>query len=183
MSDINLKEFEEEEIKELEEELLEDQEIKLTRSSLQVPLKTLRLKKAVCVEATSTIRRSIDMMLARQFGCLLIVENNKYNGIFTERDILRKIVLESIDLDTAHVCDYMTEHGRTLTMEDTIESALRIMQKDGLSHVCIIDAKAMPQAVVSIRDIIRFIIDFFPQSILNLPPNPIRIGTNHPDGG
>ena len=183
MSDIDLKEFEEEEIKELEEELLEDQEIKLTRASLQVPLKTMRLKKAVCVESTASLRRCIDMMLARQFGCLLIVENNKYSGIFTERDILRKIVLESIDLDTAPVRDYMTENGATLRMEDTIESALRIMQKGGFSHVCIIDTNEKPQAVVSIRDIIRFIIDFFPQSILNLPPNPIRIGTNHPDGG
>ncbi len=183
MSDIDLKEFEAEELEQLEENLLEDEEITLTKASLQIPIKNLGLKKAVGVQSNVSVQKCIDTMLARHFGALLVVEKEKCVGIFTEGDVLRKIAGEVINFDTTPVSDYMTTNAVTLRMEDTIESALKTMVKGNYHHLCIVDTNDKPLAVVSIRDIIRFIIDFFPQSILNLPPHPIRVGTKHADGG
>jgi len=68
-------------------------------------------------------------------------------------------------------------------MEDTIETALRLMVKGGYRHICIVDEKDHPLSLVSIKDIVSFIVEFFPQDVLNLPPHPIRIGTKNREGG
>lgn len=165
------------------EELMEEQEIALRDEDLQVPIKSLNLKPAVVVEPGTSLKQCIDTMLARRFGCLLVVKNNKLKGIFTERDVLLKIAGEKVDLAKAKVDDYMTLNPATLTMNDPIISALRLMQEGGYRHICIVNDKNEPASVLSIRDIVHYIVEFFPQDVLNLPPHPIRVGTKNREGG
>ncbi len=165
------------------QELMEEQEISLHDKDLMVPINTLSLKKAVTVEPGTSIKQCVEILLARHFGCLLVVKNKNLKGIFTERDVLLKIAGEKIDLSKVKVDDYMTPNPVTLTMNDPIISALRLMHKGGYRHVTIVDEKGEPVSVLSIRDIVHYIVEFFPQDILNLPPHPIRVGAKNPDGG
>jgi hypothetical protein len=59
---------------------------------------------------------------------------------------------------------------------------MNAMHVGGYRHVPVVDAGNVPLAVVSVKDIIGFIVENFPQEILNLPPKPLRT-TSREDGG
>lgn len=165
------------------EEGINEAKTTLSNKSLQVPLKSLHLKKAVVIEAGTSIKKCIDKMLARHIGCLLVIKDHKYCGIFTERDVLLKVAGTELDLETSKIDDVMTADPVQLEMEDTIETALRLMVKGGYRHICIVDENDHPLSVISIKDIVGYIVEFFPQDVLNLPPHPIRFGTKNREGG
>ena len=89
-------------------ELMDEGKIALSDESLNVPLKSLSLKKAVVVEVGSSMQQCVDVMLARHFGCLLVVDRESLRGIFTERDILMKIAAQDVDLNKEKIDDFMT---------------------------------------------------------------------------
>lgn len=165
------------------QELIESEDITLSDQSFDVPIKSLHLRKAIVAQAGTTLRTCIDTMLARKIGCLLVVKEGVLCGIFTERDVLLKIAGESIDLQTALIDDYMTPDIIALTANDTLKTAMNLMHKGRYRHVPVVDDMNRPVAVVSIKNIIHYMVEFFPQDILNLPPHPIRTGTKNREGG
>ncbi len=165
------------------QELMEEEEIALRDEDLQIPIRALNLKPAVVLEAGSSVKAAIETMLARRFGCMLVVKEGRVCGIFTERDVLTKIAGEKIDLDRAQIDDYMTPDPARRRMNDSVLSALKLMAEGGYRHIAIVDEADRPLAVLSIKDIVHYIVEFFPQDVLNLPPHPIRIGTKNREGG
>ena len=181
MGELDFQEFDDE-LRSMEE-LMEETKTILSDESLKVPLKSLNLKRAVVVEVGTSIKKCIEKMQARHFGCLLVVKDTQYCGIFTERDVLLKVAGTDHDLETSKIDDFMTPDPVQLEMEDTIETALRLMVKGGYRHICIVDERDHPLSLVSIKNIVSFIVEFFPQDVLNLPPHPIRMGTKNREGG
>ena len=165
------------------EELLEEDEIALTDKSLESRIRSLSLRKPVVVSCGTSVQKGIDKMLARHIGCILVVNDNQLAGIFTERDALLKIAGENLDLSNSKIDDFMTRDTIALHRSDSISAALRLMHEGRYRHVPIVDDLTKPLAVVSIRDIVRYIVEYFPQDVLNLPPHPIRIGTKNREGG
>lgn len=165
------------------EELMREDKITLSEETFQTPLKTLSLHKPILVEAGTTIKECIRILLQNKMGCVLVVDNDKLRGIFTERDILAKIVGAYKDLTSINVEEFMTMNPKTLHVEDSIAQALRLMNQGGYRHVPLVDDKNQPVAVVSVKDIVSYIVEFFPQDVLNLPPHPIRRGTKDREGG
>jgi CBS domain-containing protein len=165
------------------QELMDEQQIAFRDQDLKVPIKRLNLKRAVAVEPGTSLKQCIETLMARRFGCLLVVENRRLKGIITERDFLLKVAGQKVDLAKAKVDDFMSPDPVTLTMDDPIIAALRLMHKGGYRHVTIVEDSGEPTAVLSIRDIVHYIVEFFPQDVLNLPPHPIRVGTKNREGG
>jgi CBS domain-containing protein len=165
------------------QEIMESEEISLSESDLRAPLRLLDLKRGVLVEVGTSVKECVEKMTARHIGCVLVVKGRKLKGIFTERDVLLKIAGEKIDLAKAKVDDFMTPNPKTLTIDDPIGSALRLMNQGGYRHIPVVNKKGEPLTVISVRGLIDYIVEFFPQDVLNLPPHPIRIGTNKREGG
>lgn len=181
MTEINLHEFDDE--LQSMQDLMEEKEITLSDDSLKVPLKTLNPPKAVVINRGASLKQCIEKMLARNFGCILVVDQGKYCGIFTERDLLLRVAGENLNLETCKIDDFMTPDPVQLGMDDTVESALQLMVNGGYRHICIVDEDDHPISLVSIKDIVSYIVEFFSQDILNLPPHPIRFGTKNREGG
>ena len=181
MGELDFQEFDDE-LRSMEE-LMDEVKTTLSDESLKVPLQSLSLKRAVVVDVGSSIKKCIEKMQARHIGCLLVIKDKKYCGIFTERDVLLKVAGSDLNLETAKIDDVMTPDPVQLEMEDTIETALRLMVKGGYRHICIVDENDHPVSLVSIKYIVSYIVEFFPQDVLNLPPHPIRIGTKNREGG
>ena len=165
------------------QELMEEGQIALHDDSLKIPLGRLHLRKASTVSPSTPLKRCIETMVARHFGCLLVVDSKKLCGIFTERDALMRVTGEDVDLEKAVIRDFMTPDPMAFRQTDLLEEAVRRMDKGGYRHVAIVDDNLIPVSVLSIRDIIAFIVEFFPEDILNLPPHPIRLGTRDQYGG
>ncbi len=163
-------------------ELMDDGSIGLTDESLRVPISTLNLKPAVVVQSGTPVEDCIGTMVARHFGCLLVVEDEQVCGIFTERDALLRLVEHANAFEKLTINDIMTPDPASLSATDTLETALKTMNQGGYRHLAVVDSLNKPTAVLSVKDIVSYIIDFFPEDVLNLPPHPLRLGTKHQHG-
>jgi len=92
------------------------------------------------------------------------------------------VALHPLDWSKERVADYMTPDPETLRPDDRIAWALKLMHIGGYRHVPLTDREGRPVGVVSIKDIIEYIIDLFPSPVLNLPPEPHR-GPSTDEGG
>ncbi len=138
-------------------------------------IRALGLRPAITVPAGATLKQAVETLQREHIGCVLVVDaSGRLCGIFTERDLLEKVALRSLDWDVERVDDFMTPDPETLRPDDRIAWALKLMHVGGYRHVPLTDDAGRPVGVVSIKDIVDFIVDLFPSPVLNLPPDPHR---------
>lgn len=133
-------------------------------------LPTLRLPS--CVSRSTSLRQAIDRMAAERIGAVLVVDGDQLVGVFTERDVLTKVVDRPLDLERVPVERLMTKDPECLSPDEPMAYALNKMTVGGFRHVPLVDAAGRPAGLVSMRDIVEYIVDLFPRSVLNLPPSP-----------
>jgi CBS domain-containing protein len=124
------------------------------------------------LDTDATLDDAIRRMREHRRGVLLLVHDNKLAGIFTERDVLMKIVGTKIDTSRTLASDYMTRDPVTLPADAGVAFALNMMITEGFRHIPLVDQAERPVGVVSMRDIIEYLSNFFQRDILNLPPSP-----------
>jgi CBS domain-containing protein len=124
----------------------------ITRHSVQV----LCPHTPISIAADATIREAIKVMVDNRIGCLLVEDGGQLSGVFTERDVLNKIVLERSNLD-APVSSFMTRSPETITSRDSIAYALHAMDVGGYRHIPIVSESKRPTGIISVRDILRFL--------------------------
>ena len=114
-------------------------------------------------------------------GCVLVVDDDRLTGILTERDLLLK--MEGADLAES-VARFMTPDPETLQLDDPIVWALNRMAVGGYRHVPLVDDEGRPVGILSVKDIVHYIVALFPNEVLTLPPDPARAeGWSDRDGG
>jgi len=115
------------------------------------------------------------MMRKNRQSCVLVTRDGRLSGIFTERDVLMKIVDTGIDLARTPVCSYMTRDPVTLPTDAGVAYALNKMVVEGFHRLPLVDSDGRPTGVVLMRNIIGYLSGFFPKDVLNLPPDPTKI--------
>lgn len=145
----------------------------MDRSALREKIKELEPKTPVTVPMDASIGRVIGIMQERKFGAVLVVDgHNKLAGIFTERDVLNKVVGHNVNPEQSKVSQLMTPNPAALSMDHSIAFAMNKMSVGGYRHVPIVDPDHRPVGIVSVKDVVNFIVEHYPQEILNLPPEP-----------
>ena len=97
-------------------------------------------QKLVTVPASASLREVARLMVERKIGCVLIVNNgDRLEGIFTERDMVFRVVALSLDPDTTPVGTVMTARPETARPDDTPLDALRRLHDAGFRHLPIVD--------------------------------------------
>ena len=122
-------------------------------TTLSSPLETLNPKKAICVDHHASLKSVIHKMKEHGIGCVCVVEKNWLVGIFTERDILKKVVCSDLNLEKTQVKEVMTANPEYLFMDDEIAFALNRMHVGGFRHIPLVNLQNEPQGVISVRDI------------------------------
>ena len=143
----------------------------LDQRMIREPIRSLGPPRPLSLSPGASIADAIRTMREHRVGCLLVVEESRLVGIITERDLLLK--LEQGDL-TRSVRELMTPDPEVLTLDDPIVYALNKMSVGGFRHVPLVDAARRPVGIVSVKDIIDYIVDFFPNDVLTVPPDPAR---------
>jgi CBS domain-containing protein len=146
----------------------------LNSDTLKIPLKMVPVVPPIVVERGTSVLNAAKLMQKEHVGCVLVVEKGKLDGIFTERDILMKVVGTGSDLTKTKVEDVMTTNPETLQPDDVLAYALNYMRVGGYRHVPVVDEQERPVGVVSVKNIVDYLADYFPQDVLSLPPRPIR---------
>lgn len=99
-----------------------------------------------------TVRAACKLMAERKIGALLIVEANRIEGIFTERDALNKVLAASLDPDATPVSQVMVSNLQTIRSDKPLAYALYMMAEGGFRHVPVVDETGAPLGMVSSRD-------------------------------
>ena len=150
---------------------------------LNDPVSSLELRKSICIPGDTSIAACLQLMKDERIGCLLITEDKKLVGIFTERDIIRRIVGKKLSHENIDVQDYMTSDPDALMLDAPLAFALNYMVLGGYRHVPIVDEDNKPEACLSIKDIVKHIGNYYFSEIANLPPTPKNPGWATVDGG
>jgi CBS domain-containing protein len=141
---------------------------------IQVPLRHL-MRTCVTIDIAASTQDAIDLLIEHHIGAASVVEDGVLRGIFGERDVLRKVLNKQIgDLTLIPVTQFMKADPQTANPEDMLDTAVLYMARGGFRHLPIVDEHQHPIGMVSIRDVISYLVEYFPQEVLTLPPNPIR---------
>ena len=147
-------------------------------------ISALRLGPAITVRDDATLQDAVDNLQHHHIGCVLVAgPDGTLEGIFTERDLLNRVAGQKLDWAQRRVEEFMTREPETLRPDDRIVWALHLMHMGGYRHVPLVDATNRPVGVISVKDIVEYIIDLFPAAVLNLPPDPHRAPSNDEDAG
>jgi CBS domain-containing protein len=149
-------------------------EARLEAAGLQRTIGELpTLQPAITCEPSATVRQAIEVMQRQRIGCILVVDQDRLVGVFTERDVLTKVAAQEVDIDHLRVDEIMTSDPEYLGIDNELVYALNQMSVSGYRHIPLVDHQGRPTGVVSMRDIIDYLASLFPQEVLNLPPSPI----------
>lgn len=99
-----------------------------------------------------TVRAASKLMVEKKIGALLVVENGRIAGIFTERDALNKVLAVSLDPDTTALSQVMVADPQTIRADKPLAYALYMMAEGGFRHVPVVDGNGAPLGMVSARD-------------------------------
>jgi len=110
------------------------------------------------VDPTISVYRAIELMAEKNIGGLLICENNKLVGIFTERDYARKLILKGKSSKDTLIGELMTRNPFTVTRDTTIDECMRMMSGKRIRHLPVVEEDKVV-GIISIGDVVRFIIE------------------------
>jgi CBS domain-containing protein len=125
------------------------------------------------VQIDQPVSAAIEMMRKAKIGCVLVCQHAKLVGIFTERDMMYRILGTGKPLSLP-MRECMTPDPVTLHRKDTIRTAIKKMKQGGYRHLPVIDEENTPTGVLSVRKIIRYLVEHFPGTVYNLHPEPRR---------
>jgi len=121
------------------------------------------------VQVGQPVADAVKLMREKKVGCVLVCEQRSIVGIFTERDLLRRIIVPGKPLDVP-MRDCMTPEPVTVHPKDSIACAIKRMQKGGYRHLpVVIDDR--PVGILSVKRIVHYLVEHFPAMVYNLPPH------------
>ncbi len=110
------------------------------------------------VASDTTVYNALVEMADKNIGAVLVIDNGKLSGIFSERDYARKIVLKGLHSDETLVRDVMTAKVITIDLEDKLEDAMQIMSDKHIRHLPVNDGQELV-GIISINDLVTTLIN------------------------
>ncbi|MGA7380224.1 MAG: CBS domain-containing protein [Terriglobales bacterium] len=104
-------------------------------------------------EANQTVLEVVKAMVSRNIGAVPVLHDGRLVGIFSERDLMSRVVAEGRDPRTAQVEQVMTRDPLTVTPTESVENCMLLLRRHGFRHLPICEGPRVV-AVVSLRDIL-----------------------------
>ena len=115
------------------------------------------------IKPDDTIKNAVDVLNKNRIGSLIVMDNNKeIHGIVSERDILIKLANTDVK-DNVHnimIKEIMTKREKLIVgnPDDTLEYLMNVMLENKIRHMPIVDENEKLKCLISIRDIIKFLL-------------------------
>ncbi len=134
----------------------------------------------VVVSPFTPLSQAIEAMKNDEGGCVIISDDGRVAGIFTERDLLTRVLGKEVNLESP-VSDWMQPVVETLSSEATIGDAVRLMNERGFRNVPLVKQGELVGSI-SVFDIITYLAECYPKETMNLPPLSAQV-MDTVDGG
>jgi CBS domain-containing protein len=119
------------------------------------------------IPGEATIFEAIQLMAARNIGALVVLTDDRLEGIFTERDYTRKVALHGKSSKDTLVGEIISHQLCVAGPDSTIEECMRLMTTNRVRHLPVLDGEALV-GLVSIGDLVNYIISAQSVEILQL---------------
>ena len=106
----------------------------------------------------TSVYHSLELMVEKNVSALLVMENDKLAGIFTERDYARKVALKGKSSKETQIGDIMTRDLITVSPDSTIDECMLLMTGKYIRHLPVVDNDKLA-GIISIGDVVRCIIE------------------------
>jgi CBS domain-containing protein len=110
------------------------------------------------VAPTDSVLRAIEIMATRHVGALLVMAQDALQGIISERDYARKVILKNRSSHDTPVGDIMTKNPVTVSMEATVHHCMEMMTEGRFRHLPVVD-KGRVVGMLSIGDLVKAVIE------------------------
>ena len=113
----------------------------------------LKDRRVYSIEAGRTVLEAARFMMEHNIGALPVLRNGELAGIFSERDIMNRVVAAGRQPAYTAVSEVMTPNPRAVNLDETIAECLFIMEEFGFRHLPIVEGKQL-MGLVSLRDVV-----------------------------
>ena len=132
----------------------------------------LRLRDVCRCKPSDRIDHVVQCMIRQRTGCVLVTgDDDRLAGIFTERDFVNRVVAQGREVSQP-VQNVMTPQPRTISRNSTVLEAVELMGTDGYRHLPVMGEDGQPVGVLSVKDVMHYLVEYFPAKVYNLPPTP-----------
>jgi CBS domain-containing protein len=115
----------------------------------------IRNREPYSISASTTVQEAAEFMAARNVGAVCIVDDSgKLLGVFSERDVLRRVVVQHRDPADVRVGDVLSELRAVINCDETPHQALERMELIGTRHLPVVDGDRWV-GMLSMRDLMR----------------------------
>jgi CBS domain-containing protein len=108
-------------------------------------------KKILTAPPETTVSKAAGLMAKKNVGAVMVVEDERLVGIFTERDAVFRVMAQGLDAKTTRLAEVMTSAPKTVDPDKTFGFALLMMHEHGFRHVPVIE-HGKPIGIVSARN-------------------------------
>jgi CBS domain-containing protein len=133
----------------------------------------------IAVSPFTPLAQAIEAMKSDEGGCVIISDDGRVAGIFTERDLLTNVVGQSVDMDSP-ISKWMQPAVETLSTHATVGDAVKLMNDRSFRNIPLVKNGELVGSI-SVFDIITYLAECYPKTTMNLPPVPQVMDTV--DGG
>ena len=124
-------------------------------------------------DAGGPVAAAVDALREHRVGCVLVTAGGKLVGIFTEHDLLTRVLAPGVPL-TAPLRSVMSADPVTVGPMDSVRTAIQRMQSGGYRHLPVVDGQNRPVGILSAKRIVRYLVEHFPATVYCQPPDPHR---------
>jgi CBS domain-containing protein len=103
----------------------------------------------------ATVADACRTLRDRRVGCLVVARGGAVQGIFTERDVVLRVVAPGLDAAETRVCDVMTRDVEAATLELSADEAEAVLRRQRVRHLPVVGDRGL-LGVVSLGDLARF---------------------------
>jgi len=139
-----------------------------------VEVVALGMDPPVVADSSTVLRDIVRQMRDDRSGCALLTSDGRLAGIFTERDLVLRVVGVEGVLDQP-VSDVMTPDPDRVGHKDPLATAVRLMRRRGYRNVPVVDEADQVVGCVRHKDVVDYLAEVYPEGVLNLPPDPSQV--------
>jgi CBS domain-containing protein len=112
----------------------------------------VRDQKLAQVPETMTVREAASLMAGRHIGAVMVMDGQRLIGIFTERDLMSRVVAPGLDPNTTKLAQVMTRDPDTIDGDASALDALQMMRRSGYRHLPVAKQGRIV-GIISVRDL------------------------------
>ena len=121
-------------------------------------VESLAKKNLVTARSDETVRDAVRRMAQKRVGAILIVDDGRLRGIFSERDALKRVLARGLDPGSTPLREVHTPNPMTVSRNTNVRECAERVKEHRIRHLPVVDEAGRPVGIVSVRDFLQLIV-------------------------